>query len=53
MYLSTKDLEAYVESKAKTEDPTEKKNDRKAKAIVCMCLGDTIIPSVIKKETAH
>ena len=52
MYLSTKDLEVYVESKVDTKAADEKRNDRKAKAIVCMCLADNITASVIKMETA-
>ena len=42
MYLSTKDLEVYVESKVDSKAADEKRNDRKAKAILCMCLADNI-----------
>jgi hypothetical protein len=53
MYLSTKVLESYVETKANVEKSDEKKAGKKAKSIICMCLADTIVGSVIKQSTAY
>jgi len=54
MYLSTKDLEVFVD-----QDPAEDagndtlRHDKKAKSIICCCLHDGIVSSIMKERTAH
>lgn len=54
MYLSTKDLDIYVESPLGASSTTEQKRaDKKAKSIICTCLSDTLLCSVINERTAY
>lgn len=54
MYLSTKDLDSYIESPIETAATTQQKlADNKAKSIICTCLSDTLLCSVINEQSAY
>jgi len=53
MYLSTKDLETCIEKDPdSTATADQLRNDKKAKSIICMCIHDSIVSSVINEPTA-
>jgi LTR polyprotein gag-polypeptide-like protein len=53
MYLSTKDLDVYVEEPlVETSDKESQRADKKAKSIICTCLSDQLLSSVINEPTA-
>ncbi|RAN68788.1 hypothetical protein, partial [Bacillus sp. SRB_331] len=54
MYLSTKDLEVYIDQDPALPATTEElRNDKKAKSIICCCLHDLFVSSIMKEPTAH
>ena len=53
MYLSTKDLDSYIASEPDSMATSDQlRSDKKAKSIICMCISDSIVSSVIKESTA-
>ena len=53
MYLSTKDLEIYIEEPLKDGSSKEiQRADKKAKSIICTCLSDQLLSSVINEPSA-
>ena len=53
MYLSTKDLECFVESELPVNATAyQKRLEKKAKAIICTCLADSIVSAIMKEQTA-
>ena len=53
MYLSTKDLDSYIASEPDSKATSDQlRSDKKAKSIICMCISDSIVSSVIKESTA-
>ena len=53
MYLSTKDLETYIEEPRKYGSSKEiQRADKKAKSIICTCLSDQLLSSVINEPSA-
>lgn len=44
MYLSTKDLDQYIEAPINDQSlPVDKRSDKKAKSVICTCLTDTLL----------
>ncbi|RAN67628.1 hypothetical protein B5P43_36875, partial [Bacillus sp. SRB_336] len=54
MYLSAKDLENFIEGPpARPISREDQQADKKAKSIICTCLSDCLLSSVITEPSAH
>lgn len=54
MYLSTKDLDEYIDEPLGPNPSKEaQRADKKAKSIICTCLSNTLLVSVINEATAY